>query len=87
MAKARPREDMARHLTRESMEKLIYEANLGKEDSRIASLYWIEKYPQIDIAFEVELDRKTVGKRLRFINSRLAETAEQLAHKTDKNDT
>ena len=81
MSKARPRMDVARHMTREKVEKLIYEANLGKEDSKIASLYWIERYPQIDIGFEVELDRKTVGKRLKEINRRLAETAEQLATK------
>lgn len=37
-------------LPREQWEKLIYSANLGREGSRIADLYFIQQIPQIDIA-------------------------------------
>ena len=76
MSKARPHHNVLEHMTRSEAEKIIYEANLGKEDERIARLYFVDKLPQIDIGFEVMLDRKTVGIRLKDITTRMLKAAE-----------
>ena len=41
------------------------------EDTRIARMYYIERLPQIEIAEEMEMDRKTISERLRWINRRM----------------
>lgn len=71
MSKARPRDNPVEHLTRSEAEAVIREANLGLEDSRIAQMYLIDKLPQLDIAIELMLDRKTVGARLREVERKL----------------
>ena len=76
MSKARPHHNVLEHMTRSEAEQIIYEANLGKEDERIARLYFVDKLPQIDIGFEVMLDRKTVGIRLKDITTRMLKAAE-----------
>lgn len=69
--------DMAM-LPREQWEKLIYSANLGREGSRIADLYFIQQIPQIDIAEEIGLDRKTVSKRLSTARTKIEHNYERL---------
>lgn len=69
--------DMAM-LPREQWEKLIYCSNLGLEGSKIADLYFIQQIPQIDIAEEVGLDRKTVSKRLLTARAKIERNYERL---------
>ena len=71
MARARPAEGELGSMTRSVAERVIYEANLGAEDTRIARMYYIERLPQIDIAAEMQMDRKTISERLRWINARM----------------
>lgn len=77
MAKARPRENVLDCFTRSEAEKIIYEANLGKENTKIAQLYYIEQMPQIEIAEELLMDRKTVGERIRIISAKIGRTADK----------
>lgn len=71
MAKARPAEGALGSMTRTVAERVIYEANLGAEDTKIAQMYYIERMPQIEIAEEMQMDRKTISERLRWINARM----------------
>lgn len=71
MAKARPAEGALGSMTRSVAENVIYEANLGAEDTKIARMYYIERLPQIEIAEEMRMDRKTISERLRWINARM----------------
>lgn len=71
MAKARPAEGALGSMTRTVAERVIYEANLGAEDTKIARMYYIERLPQIEIAEEMQMDRKTISERLRWINARM----------------
>ena len=71
MAKARPAEGELGSMTRSVAERVIYEANLGAEDTKIARMYYIERMPQIEIAEEMQMDRKTISERLRWINARM----------------
>lgn len=71
MAKARPAEGTLGSMTRTVAERVIYEANLGAEDTKIARMYYIERMPQIEIAEEMRVERKTISKRLRWINARM----------------
>lgn len=71
MAKARPAEGTLGSMTRTVAERVIYEANLGAEDTKIARMYYIERLPQIEIAEEMQMDRKTISERLRWINRRM----------------
>lgn len=43
------------HLTRKDMEAVIYQANLGRENEKIAQLYFVDKLPQVDVATELFL--------------------------------
>ena len=65
-------------LPRADFEELITAANLGREGSRIAGLYYIEQLPQADIAAEVGLDRKTIGRRLAAARAKLESNYERL---------
>ena len=71
MAKARPAEGTLGSMTRTVAEGVISEANLGAEDTKIARMYYIERLPQIEIAAEMQMDRKTISERLRWINGRM----------------
>ena len=71
MAKARPAEGELGSMTRSVAERVIYEANLGAEDTKIARMYYIERLPQIEIAAEMQVDRKTISERLRWINRQM----------------
>lgn len=60
-------------LTRSAWERLIYEANLGAEDSEVAKMYFIDHLCQIDIAIEKDADRTTISRRLKRAHKRLTE--------------
>lgn len=62
-------------MTRQGMETVIREANLGQEDAQIAKLYYMDKLPQVDIATELYLGRATVQRRLPGILQRMEQTA------------
>lgn len=44
-------------LMRRDMEAVIHQANLGREDEKIAQLYFVDKLPQVDVATELYLGR------------------------------
>ena len=50
-------------LTRKDMEAVIYQANLGRENEKIAQLYFVDKLPQVDVATELFLGRAPVRRR------------------------
>lgn len=65
-------------LTRKDMEAVIYQANLGRENSQIAQLYFVDKLPQVDVATELYLGRATVQRRLPGIMQRMRDTSSKL---------
>ncbi len=62
-------------MTRQGMETVIREANLGREDTQIAKLYYVDKLPQVDVATELYLGRATVQRRLPGILQRMERTS------------
>lgn len=65
-------------MTRQGMETVIREANLGREDTQIAKLYYVDKLPQVDVATELYLGRATVQRRLPDILRRMQRTSRLL---------
>lgn len=65
-------------LTRQGMEAVIYQANLGRENSQIAQLYFVDKLPQIDVATELYLGRATVQRRLPEIVQQMRRVSNKL---------
>ena len=65
-------------LMRKDMESVIYQANLGREDEKIAQLYFVDKLPQVDVATELYLGRATVQRRIPGIMARLKDTSSKL---------
>ncbi len=63
---------------RRDMEAVIHQANLGREDEKIAQLYFVEKLPQVDVATELYLGRATVQRRLPGIIQRMRDTSSKL---------
>lgn len=63
---------------RKDMESVIYQSNLGREDERIARLYFVDKLPQVDVATELYLGRATVQRRLPEIMKRMKDTSSKL---------
>ena len=53
------------------MEAAIYQANLGRENAKIAQLYFVDKLPQVDVATELYLGRATIQRRLPEIVARM----------------
>lgn len=66
------------NLMRKDIESVIYQANLGREDERIAKLYYVDKLPQVDVATELYLGRATVQRRLPGILARMKDTSSAL---------
>lgn len=56
-------------LSREDWERMIYQANLGREDTIIATKYLLDGIPQNDVAAELgdlygcNYSRATIGRR------------------------
>jgi len=65
-------------LTRKDMETVIYQANLGRENAKIAQLYFVDKLPQVDVATELYLGRATVQRRLPGIVREMQRTSSKL---------
>lgn len=65
-------------LTRKDMEAVIYQANLGRENSQIAQLYFVDKLPQVDVATALYLGRATVQRRLPGIMREMQRTSSKL---------
>lgn len=65
-------------LMRRDMETVIHQANLGREDEKIAQLYFVDKLPQVDVATELYLGRATVQRRLPGIMQRMRDTSSKL---------
>ena len=65
-------------LIRSDFERVIEQSNIGKENEQIAKLYFVDKMPQIDVAAELDITRKTVGRRLPYIMERMQNTSRQL---------
>lgn len=63
---------------RRDMETVIYQANLGREDAKIAQLYFVDKLPQVDVATELYIGRATVQRRLPGIVARMKDTSSKL---------
>lgn len=47
----------------------VRRAPLGKTDRKIAAMYYLDEYTQIDIAAAVNMDRSAVSRRLPRIRS------------------
>ena len=65
-------------LTRKDMETVIYQANLGRENAKIAQLYFVDKLPQVDVATELYLGRATVQRRLPGLVREMQRTSKKL---------
>ena len=79
MSLAKPRFGALEALSRSQIEVILYEANLSLEDTKLARRYFIDRVPQIDVAMEMDIDRKTVGARLRKIERRIAQELDRIS--------
>lgn len=77
-ARARVPEELSQ-LLRSDWEKIILQANLGKEDTNIAEMYLLDAIPQIEIGTELNLTRSTVSRRLLKILDKVERTASRIA--------
>lgn len=77
-ARARVPEELSQ-LLRSDWEKIILQANLGKEDTKIAEMYLLDAIPQIEIGAELNLTRSTVSRRLLKILDKVEKTASRIA--------
>lgn len=57
--------------------QVIEEANLGLADTHMMERYLIDRLPQIDIACEMGLSRKTVNRRLQQAIPKIGSAAAQ----------
>lgn len=79
MARARARvPESLSDLTRSDWERVIFQAALGQEDTKIATMYLLDAIPQIDIGIELGLERSTVSRRLPKILSKIERTARKI---------
>lgn len=65
-------------LLRSELAKAIYESALSREDTLIATRYFIEKVPQVDIAAELGYERSMITRRLPEITKRVSFVAQRL---------
>lgn len=76
MAKARVRvPERLEYFVRSDWKKVIYQASLGVEDTRIAEMYLLDAMPQADIGAELDIDR---SKHLRRIIDKVERAVEKL---------
>ena len=79
MARARVRvPESLEDFTRADWERVIYEAALGLEDTKIAKMYLLDAVPQADIGVELGLERSTISKRLLRIMDKVGRTAKKI---------
>lgn len=60
------------------LKRAIREANLGRENAKIAERYFIDKIAMIDIGAEIGMDRSAISRRLKDITPRVAATVRKL---------
>lgn len=81
MSKARVRGlESLNGLLRSDWEDVISQACLGRENTYIATQYFLEAVPQVEIAEELNLERSAVSKRLPKIMDKLKLTARKLGY-------
>lgn len=79
MARARARVPKSLDdFTRSDWERVIREAALGAEDTRIAEMYLLDAIAQVDIGTELNMDRSTISKRMIKIIDKVERTAKKL---------
>ena len=83
MACARGRiSPIIQNILRSEMERVIEQANLGEENTRIARMYYVERIPQIDIAEEIGVERSTISRRLSSFAAKIEMTAHRIGYFT-----
>ena len=65
-------------LLRSEMELCITQANLGRDDTVIATRYLLDQWPQIEIAAELGWTRSTVSNHIVRIVVKVENTAKRL---------
>lgn len=65
-------------LTRSELERVIHETPLHRDDALVATMFLVDKAPQIEIAAELGWERKTVSRRLPSILVQVERTARHL---------
>ncbi len=79
MARARARvPESLSDLLRSDWEKIISQAALGQEDTKIATMYLLDAIPQVEIGVELGLERSTISRRLPKILSKVEHTARKM---------
>lgn len=58
--------------------KVIESAPLGKTDRKIATMYYLDEYTQMDISVVVNMERSSISKRLPRIRQTIEMTQEKL---------
>ena len=78
MARARARvPESLNGLLRADWEAVIFQANLGEENTKIAEMYLLDALPQVEIGEELGLERSTISRRL----PKILDKVERAAHK------
>lgn len=67
-------------LTKPELLEAISRAGIGRENEKIAQLYYVERLPQVDVAAEMLLGRATIQRRLPMIKSKMEIAAKRLMH-------
>lgn len=65
-------------LTKPELLDAISRAGIGRENEKIAQLYYVERLPQVDVAAEMMLGRATIQRRLSMIQSKMEIAAKHL---------
>ena len=65
-------------LTKPELLAVIASAGVGRENERIAQLYYVDRLPQVDVAAEMLLGRATIQRRLPMIKNKMELAAKHL---------
>ena len=67
-------------LTKPELLQVIDVAGVGRENEKIARLYFVDRIPQVDIASELYLGRATVQRRLPEIQRKMEIATKHIKH-------
>lgn len=67
-----------RQLTKPELVRVIENANIGRENEKIARLYYVDRLPQVDVAAELYLGSATIKRRLPTIREGMQRAARHL---------
>lgn len=70
--------DSLKELLRDEWGTIIRQGGFNQEDAEIIRLYLIDKLPQIDVAEEIGISRRSINRRLPAILKRAQSVAEKL---------